>query len=108
MSAKNYFKNKWVDMLVQTFLSGLLMLIILALGFRDADERELLKTIDSKANKEEVESVRDYVDARFEVHISSEQKAYNSLEKLMKAYLDGQKELIESIDHRLARIENKD
>ena len=107
----NYMKNKWVDMVVQTALSGIVMLFILWLGFRDADARELSAEIDTKASKEELVTAqiksKEYVDGRFKNHILIEQQNYNSFKNLMEAYLEGQKDLITSIDKRLERIENK-
>jgi len=57
MSATNY-RNRWVDMAVQTVLSGVMMLLVLWLGFRDADAREMNKRINSKADKIELVEIR--------------------------------------------------
>lgn len=105
-------------MVVQTMLSGLIMLIIFWFGVRDTDARELEKKLDDKADKIEVEAVKSemtksdeevriYVDQRFDRHIYHEQQMFNNFEKLMKQSFEAQKELLESVDNRLQRIENK-
>ena len=100
MAAANFSENKWVNSLINIVTSLIIVLVTVYFTTTDLDARELQQKIDSKADKE-------YVDDMFKSHIFHDQQAYAALEKLMKSYLEGQEKLIESIDNRLERIENK-
>ncbi len=100
MAAANFSENKWVNSLINISTSLIVVLVTVYFTTTDLDAREIQKEIDSKAEKK-------YVDDRFKNHIFHEQQAYEGLKDIMQAYLDGQKDLIKSIDRRLERIENK-
>ena len=85
----------------------ILLMLTTYINNSEFDERELKKQIAKKADKTEVIEFREDVDRLFRNHIMQDQQAYNSLKELMEAYLSGQEELIQSIDKRLERIENK-
>lgn len=113
-----WFRNNMPMVIINTLL--VIIMAIVSFNIRaavkeisdKASKKELeLLSIDVNENKQDINQTKidskEYVDSRFEQHTLTEQRAFNSLEKLMETYLDGQKSLIESIDSRLKRIEDK-
>lgn len=119
MSANRHLKEK--PIVGHLAVLGITLISVFTTYALNKNEASI-KKIDGKADIEDVykadeeikqyvykadDELKKYVDNRFDRHIVNEQQAYNSLEKLMKSYLDGQHSIIESIDKRLERIENK-
>ena len=109
--ANDFFKDRPILGYVITLTIGLITVFTAnALTKDDLNKREVTKEINSKVDhiefSEYKKEAKKYTDSRFEQHTLTEQRAFNSLEKLMESYLEGQKSLIQSIDSRLKRIED--
>lgn len=109
MSAADRLLNK--KPVIGHVLTLLIMLIVTftayALNTNDINSREFKGRIDSNTLTLESKVDKTYVDNAIKDHEAAEIKNYEVLKDLMEAYLNGQKELIQSIDKRLERIENK-
>lgn len=106
MSATNY-RNRWLDMVANW--TG--TIIIFSVGFwltaADTDNRDANNQIKHNTIALESKADKTYVDNSIREHEVSDLKNFDGLKELMEAYLKGQKELIQSIDKRLERLENK-
>ena len=118
MSAKNYIKNKWIEIAINAVISALLIFLGFWLTATNTDARELRKKIDEKASKEELKNLReeqkDYVDGCFNNHEMKEQLEFNNLKieirsvkDLSDQILKGQNELMEMSIKRIDRLEDK-
>ena len=53
MSAANYMKNKWVDILINSIITGLMVVLAFWLNTSDMDARALDEKIEQKVDKKE-------------------------------------------------------
>lgn len=99
--------SKWFkENIVMAVINLLLLIIISVIGFN-------VRAMVTKVNEVE-QRANDYTDRTMETHEIKEQIMLNRIENIITlsnerqdAFLEGQKELVRSIDSRLKRIEDK-
>ena len=99
--------SKWFkENIIMVIINTLILLLIGIIGYNVKAMVSKVDTVEQKAN--------DYTDKVMESHEIKEQIMLNRIENIITlsnekqdAFLNGQEKIIESIDKRLERIENK-
>lgn len=107
-AANNWLKDRPLLTVLFSFLGSLILAFtVRAVNISDDEKKKMQNDIDSKATI-------DYVDRSIFNHEAKEQIMLNRIENIITltserqdAFLQGQKDIVESIDRRLQRLENK-
>lgn len=94
MSAANYVKNKYIDIIINTLITGIMLLFGFYLTSSDLDAREFEDTIDNKADKS-------FVITAIDIHEAKENETLtpmrNDIEALKQADTQIRVEFLEQI-----------
>lgn len=100
MSAANYLKNKWIDMIINGLISAVVVAVGVWLTASDTNARDLKRQIDEKPSKEYVDQQDESVKRELTIKVESTKKELSIQNEWIIRTLD-------KMDKRTERIEDK-